>query len=415
MRLLLKMAWRNLWRSSRRTVLTASSMALGLALLLVFLGLGDGSHHQMIDAAVRLGSGHVVVQARGYQERRSVELTVGASTVAAVEEWASGALDGASRIGLPVRRVFGSGLLSSADGSSGVRVVGVEPDREATCSLFASKLTSGVFLKEGDLRGALLGQGLSRKLKARLGSRLVVMAQPAESTEFSSMMLRVRGVLRTGVDAFDESLLMTTLPAAQSLYGLADRVHQVAVILEHESLSGAWASNAREALPGVDVLSWDQADTEMARYVELDDAGNYLYNGIFFLVIAFMIFNTLLMSVLERRREFALLQALGVTPVAMFCLVMFEGVILALLGILAGLALGWPGHLYFKIYGLPLSVFTEQEFSVAGVVMDPILRSELSAGRVAGSMLVLLTLTCCLAIIPAWKAAARMDPKVLRS
>ena len=415
MKIILKLAWRNLGRNRRRTGLTVVTVALGLALLLVTLGLGDGSHLQMIDNAVRMGSGHVLIQRQGYQAHGGVQRALGEGTRSQVRAWIEQSTRDAPVPNL-VERVFASGLASSADGSTGVRIIGTQPGPESQASKFDEKLVDGEFLHPGAEDQAVVGAGVARKLRVGMGSKFVVLAQASGSSELQSRLFRVRGILQTGLDDLDQRLVIIPLEVAQKLLLLPGQVHQVAVFLEEVEAAGVLAQRGRNALPdSAEVLDWAEAMPELTEFIRMDDAGNYVFNGIFLLLIAFVVLNTLLMSALERSREYALLDALGLSPAGRFFMMFTEAVLLALLSTAAGLALGYGAHLYLESAGLPLEAFYEGEgeLSAAGAVMDPVLYSRLSAERVFVSGAVIVFLTLVLALAPAWRAGRRVSIQLL--
>lgn len=409
MTIVLTLAWRNLWRHAGRTVLTALGVALGLALLLVMLALGDGSHLQMIDSAARMGSGHVLVQAADYQRRRGIEMVVPGATAEEVAAWAW-RQPGVQAV---MPRIFASALLSSADGATGIALTGIRSEAEAQGSRFPSRVVSGRFLETADGNAAVIGSGVARLLRARIGSRVVVMAQGPASAEVRSSLLRVVGVLHTGLAEIDERLVLVPLGAARDLLVVAG-VHQIAVILGDQARAAPVAAAARGAFPALETLTWAQADPQLEVAIRLDDGGHYLINGIFFVIIGFMVLNTLLMSALERRREFALLGALGVSPRRRLAMVLAEAVMLTALALAAGLGLGLAGHAYFSLHGLPLAWFTERGMETAGVVLDPILYSSLTVRRVAGATAIVAALALLLSLLAARHAARPVDVGLLK-
>ncbi len=413
MKILVIIAWRNLWRNPRRTLLTAGTVALGLGLLLLFLGIGDGSHMAMIQNAVRLGGAHVGVQARGYQERGGLERLLTRHEIEQVTSWlASEAPELGVESVLP--RVFASGLASSADGATGVRVIGLDPARESGASFFDDKVTRGEFFTSTDQTMSVIGDGVARKLRLEPGEKFVLMAQAANSADIESLLLRVSGVMRTGLEDFDQATVLVPLATAQRLLNLDGRVHQVAIMLNGLDQATHVAERGRLRLPpAVEVLDWSALMPELRDFIKIDDGGSYVFNGLFFLIIAFMIANTLLMSVLERRREFALLDALGFSPRRRFLLVILEASWIAALSVVIGTLLGYAGHLYFHHKGLPLDWFYSGDVSAAGAVIDPIIYSQLSWTRILGAAGLVFGLTFVLSLLPAWRGARAEDVHLL--
>ena len=177
--LLVKIGWRNLWRNPRGTLLTALALGLGLALLLVSLGLLDGGHEQMVADAVRLGTGHVVIQAKGYQDTGSQELLLPAGVVSTTEEFLhTEAMKHVVRGMSP--RLLASGLLSSAANADGVSIMGVIPQEERTVSLIPQRIVEGTYLNDDQQSGVVIGAELARKLEVKIGSKVVLMTQAVQ-------------------------------------------------------------------------------------------------------------------------------------------------------------------------------------------------------------------------------------------
>ena len=438
-RLLLGLAWRNLWRHSRRTLLTVLALGLGLGLLLLSLGLGDGSHEQMIENGIKLGGGHVVVQAEGYQHSQSQDLLLPAQVLSTVDQ-----VLGADRALHSINpRLLASGLLSSAANASGVGIVGVQPHAEHAVSLIPQRMVAGSYLDGEQSSGLVIGAELAQKLKIRVGSRVVLMAQAvrpeadkanddahpptqqrASSTlqngtagEIQSGLFRVVGIFHTGLREVDAYLVHLLLSETQTFLGAGGRVGQIALFLRDASASAPTAEALRTRFSSieVEVLTWRQALAELARFVWLDDAFNYVMNGMILVMVALGVLNTMLMSVLERRYELGVCAAVGVQPVQLLTLVLYESVFLILLSLILGLILGLGGHWYFATYGLDMRTLVETDMPIAGTVFDPILYSSLSGTRILWAVSVVGALALLMAAYPAWKAARIELPGALRT
>lgn len=358
----------------------------------------------MIESAVRMGSGHVVIQAPGFQKRAGLDLTLDPEQVEAALKWSR---QERFEITSRVKRIFASGLASSADGATGVRIIGIEPSIESEASSFRDKVVSGDYLGDDDRNRVLIGRGVARKLDLKVGDKLVLMVQAAGTSEIQSRLVRVKGILFTGLDEFDQILLIARLVDCQSFLGLPDRVHQVALLVGDVDDAKSVAVQARASLSSAEVLSWDQAMPELAEFIKIDDGGNYVFHIMLFLLIGFMVLNTLLMSVLERRREFSLLDAMGLPAVGRFGMVLVEAFFIAALSVLVGLALGYSCHFYFHVYGLPLGLLYAGDLSAAGVAFDPVIYSHLSLGRLLEALGLVFGLTLALALFPAARAARK--------
>jgi ABC-type lipoprotein release transport system permease subunit len=409
-RTLLALAWRNLWRHRRRTVITASMIALGFALAVASIGIGDGAHNQMIRNAIRLGDGHLTIQPKGYlaSPGNHLYLRDGARLR---EHPVLTAVRGriAPRIALQV-------LAATAHNSIGAGLQGVAVAEDPFAAILRDRLVAGRWLEAGDGKGVLIGRKMADKLKAKVGSKVVVMAG-GDKGEVESRLGRVRGIFSAGVDALDGFVMLSGLEFARNLLPRGDvpppphAVTRLAVFLDDpDDAERLKAALGADSLPANAVaLDWQEMMPQLVNFIVLDDVGNYVWLMIILVVVLFGILNTILMSVLERTREFGLVRALGMRPRYLLVLVLIETLLLAVLAIAAGWAIGGLGHLYLAVYGIDLSSFSQQALTTAGAMMDPILKSELSWGRIAMLTTVIFVATLTSGLYPAFRAA-RISP-----
>jgi len=422
--LLVKIGWRNLWRNPRGTLLTALALGLGLTLLLVSLGLLDGSQQQMVANAVRFGTGDVVIQAQGYQDSASQELLLPAGVVSKTQEYLH-----TENLKHVVRgmspRLLASGLLSSAANASGVSLMGVIPREERTVSLIPQRIVEGKYLKDDQQSGVVIGSELAGKLAVKVGSKVVLMTQAVQPLrtgapdagggEMQSTLLRVSGIFRTGVQAIDAHVIQLPLPEAQALLGVPGRVTQVAVLLEREEDSLRVARDLRKQFTGVpvEVLPWRESMPGVAQLFLLDEAFNYVMNGVVLAMVGLGILNTILMRVLERRYEFGLCSALGLRPVQLAVMIIGESLALTTISLVLGLVLGLSAQHYFATAGLDLRWFFKSSLPTA-LVFDPIIYSRLSLTRIVSSVGIVFLTATVISIYPAYKAARTELPGALK-
>lgn len=422
--LLVKIGWRNLWRNPRGTLLTALALGLGLALLLISLGLLDGSHEQMVGNGVRFGTGHVVIQAQGYQDTGSQELLLPAQVVSTTEEFLqTEAMKHVVRGVSP--RLLASGLLSSPANAAGVGIMGVIPQEERAVSLIPQRIVEGTYLTDDTHSSVVIGTELARKLKVKIGAKVVLMTQAVQQPDteatdgageaMQSTLPRVSGIFRTGIQAIDAHIIHLSLPEAQALLGVPGRVTQVAVLLEREGDSLMVAMGLRKQLAGipVEVLPWRESMPRLAQLFLLDEAFNYVMNGVVLTMVGLGILNTILMRVIERRYEFGLCSALGLRPVQLAVMIIGESLALTALSLSLGLVLGLGVHHYFATSGLDLRWFFKSSLPFA-LVFDPIIYSRLSLSRIAWSVSIVFTMATVISLYPALKAARTELPDALK-
>ena len=422
--LLVKLGWRNLWRNPRGTLLTALALGLGLTLLLVSLGLLDGSQQQMVANAVRFGTGDVVLQAQGYQDNPSPELLLPAGVESKSQEYLHTEVLKHVVQGMSPR-LLASGLLSSAANASGVSLMGVIPREERTVSLIPQRIVEGKYLNDNQQSGVVIGAELASKLAVKVGSKVVLMTQAVQSPgteapdagggEMQSTLLRVRGIFRTGVQAIDAHVIQLPLPEAQALLGVPGRVTQVAVLLEREGDSLRVARGLRKQFTGVpvEILPWREAMPAVAQLFLLDEAFNYVMNGVVLAMVGLGILNTILMRVLERRYEFGLCSALGLRPVQLAVMIIGESLALTTISLVLGLVLGLSAQHYFATAGLDLRWFFKSSLPTA-LVFDPIIYSRLSPARIVSSVGIVFLTATVISIYPAFKAARTALPGALK-
>jgi len=422
--LVVKIGWRNLWRNPRGTLLTALALGLGLALLLISLGLLDGLHEKMVGDGVRFGSGHVVIQARGYQDTGSQELLLPVPVVTTTAEFLhTEPMKHLVRGMSP--RLLASGLLSSAANAAGVGIIGVLPQQERAVSLIPSRIVEGTDLSDDKRSGIVIGVELARKLEVKIGAKVVLMTQAVQQpgTEgavageggMQSTLLRVSGIFRTGVQAIDAHIIHLPMAVAQTLLGVPDRVTQVAILLEREGDSLMVARELRKQLAGlpVEVLPWRESMPRLVQIFRLDQAFNYIMNGVVLAMVGLGILNTILMRVLERHYEFGLCKALGLRPLQLAGMIIGESLALTTISLAVGLAMGSSAHYYISTFGLDLNWLFESG-APSAFVFDPIIYSRLSLRRIATSVSIVFLTATVISFYPAFKAARTELPDALK-
>lgn len=404
-RALFLLAFRSVGRNTRRSALTATAMALGLALLIFFRGIAEGVHEQWIDSAVRLSTGHVAIQAPEYLETGRLEHRLDSTQVARIV----GALqdpDAAQQVKAWSERLTVSGLASSAASALPVEIHGVDPAQERRFSALIGQLKEGDYLESGDRLRAYVGAGLARRLQLDVGSRFVLTAQTAAG-DVEGQLVRVAGIFETGIEEIDQGVVDVPLETVRSWLGVPGAATTVAVLLGSSRDTEAAVRRLRTALDGtqgIRVLSWREASPEMDAAVRIDDYGDYMFHVVLFAIIALAILNAILMSVLGRQREFGLLQALGLTGGQTALVVLGEGLFLTAASGLVGMALGFGFTWGFFRNGLDLSAFM-QGMTASGGIIDPIAVPIFRYNQILLSLLSIAVIGILASLYPAFRAS----------
>ena len=405
---LLRLAARGVLREARRSLLTASAMALGLALLMFSRSLADGGHEDWIDAGVRMGAGHVLVQAPGHRESGSLDDRL-SQAQARASLVALGRLRGRLSPLATTVRLSTSGLASSASSAVPAVIQGVDPTVEPGFSHVVERLADGRYLEEDDRLAAYVGTAMAERLGLSLGSRFVLTAQSTEG-EIKGQLVRVVGTFRTGLTEVDEGVVHIPIATARSWLVAEGAVTTVGAILQDSRAvpEVVHELEAELADEGVRVLSWREAYPELNAAVRIDDYGDFVFHGILFGIVALAVLNTVLMSVLYRKREFGVLQALGLTPAETGLVVFVEGLLLTALAGVVGMALGVAVTWVLFRDGLDFSSLMDQDFTFSGIVLDPVIVPEFRMVHLLQSVLSIAVVGIAASIYPAYRAT-RID------
>ncbi len=413
---LFMLAWRNLWRHRRRTLITLSSIAIGFGLAVLSIGIGDGSHNSMVRNAIKLGEGHITVQPRGYLEAPANHVYIADGKTLAqrlAELGVAGKVQ--PRISLQV-------LASTANNSVGAALEGMRSEHDPRVAMLQPMLVEGNWLEAGDHRGVLIGDGMARKLKAKIGSKIVLMAGK-RGGDSQAQLGRVRGIFDSQVNELDDFLVLSDLAFARFfLEGegadpALEPVTRFAVFLDDEGTMPYWKGRLREGIATADVvaLDWQEMMPQLVQFIVVDDAGNYVFLSLIQMLVVFGIVNTVLMSVLERTREFGLLRALGLSRRHLLLLVFCESLLLSVLAVVSGWCVGGGLHLWFSRHGIDFSSVMAGGTEIMGTFMDPVVFTELSGGRVLQLTTIIFIATLASGIYPAIKAARVTPVQALRT
>lgn len=401
-----RIAWRNLLRNRRRTLITSFSVAFGVLLSVTFTASGDYSYTNMIDSSATLGFGHLTIEPWGYNDTPSLS-----KKMADAEQIRQSILL-LPEVQSAYIRIIGQAMFASGAKSIGGQVIGIDPEVEnGTHNIFIKSIVSGELFRDGNSRGALIGSRMAEKLRLRPGKKLIYTLTD-RTGEIVSGICRVGGIFTTGEDSADSSIILLPINQLRKVLNYeADDASMVSIFIKDQRRTEE-VKTQLEAIrqdPANDVLTWHQTQAELAGLIAIDRAGNYLMQGLVGLLIAAGILNTIMMSVMERTREFGMMMAVGMSSWQIMALVITESFLIAILGLLMGVILTTPWYLYMVKIGIDLSSQIGDDYSTAGVLIDPVLKFRLfreSALAIIGGV---FCLTMLAGIFPAFKAG-RVPP-----
>ena len=400
--MLLTLAFRNLWRNRRRTLLTLSAMVVSAALLILALGVFSGMFRDMLASATEQYYGHLVLAHPEYHLRRDLfaHLPADIADQSAIEEEAE--ITGKS----PRLRSFG--LLSHRETSQPVELLGIIPELEQQVTSLQQQLTAGHYPTEDEYNGALIGRGLARKMKVKAGDELVFVTQAADGS-IGNDLLTVSGIFATGDSRHDNNLVLAPLPWLQQVLVLPGRIHEVAMVVADPMAAAQIADRLNPQLSeNIEILDWGDLLPEMREVIAAYDVSRMIIVTILYMATGLGILNTFFMSVMERTREFGILMAQGMRPWTIRGLVLLETLLLSCIALAVGLLCGAIMTLYMQQVGIDLSGYITPVTYAGGTIL-PRLHAVFESGNflVPAGMLMLVSLFA--GFLPA-NRAARLDP-----
>jgi len=402
----LQLGWRNLWLHPLRTVLTATALGVGIAALTFLSAMDDGWMQQIKTNFALTMTGHIQIHAEGFEDSRRLTRRIDAP------EQVMDAIAALTGIQTLTRRVRVSGLASSAGANAGALIYGVEPETERQLSRLATFVSAGDWLQAKDHRAAVLGDGLANRLNIGIGDKLVLMAA-IPGGDIASEVFRVRGLIHSGVMDVDDMSVIVPLRSAQQWLDLGHAVTDIVVRADSFERVTPLSESLKTVLAGqkLEVLRWFDIDPMAQQWADFADAYTWIVLLIVIIVVLAEVLNTMLMSMHERVREFGLMGALGVMPSQVFAMVVWETVILVLIGGVGGFAIGGGLSLWYGEYGIDLSQFA---IAFSFMYMDPVVHPLLQADSVLRILGASLFGAIIAGLIPAWKASQLEPASALR-
>jgi ABC-type lipoprotein release transport system permease subunit len=367
---LLQLAWRNLWRNPRRTLIAMSAIGFGYAMLLFVACLMAGLRQQMIESGTALVVSDIQVHAPAYYPNRPIHQTLGGQKGTNVSALVA-TIAADPRVYAASPRVYGYGLASAADQSAGAEIIGVVPNQEQKVTVLQTQIVKGSYLTDQMPKGIVMGDKFATTIGVGVGSEIILLTQAADGS-MGNDLYTIAGIFHTGLDSMDRGLVLMPLATLQELLRLPPvRIHEVAIklhdITEATTAAAALGVQLSKTLP-VRVRAWPELVPELADYVQFNRSVTFILFFIFFLLAVIGIVNTMLMAVIERTRELGMLMAVGMRPVQVVSLILAEAAGLAAASLVLGGAIGAPLLWYLQEHGLDLGRAID-EFSLVGVVV----------------------------------------------
>ncbi|HCQ98237.1 MAG TPA: hypothetical protein DIU48_02365 [Acidobacteria bacterium] len=401
---------RNLGRNPKRTILTALGLAVGFFTSVVMVGWTQGLMNEMVDNATGLVGGQIEIHDAEFLPERSLYDTIGGRDGIDVEQLIARVSED-ERIVAAAPRVYAGGLLSSGDATLAGMLMGVDPEREVALSRFLDDLVTGRLPQPGR-NELVVGTEMARQLESDIGDEVVVVAPGADGSMGNDLFTLV-GTYRTGLVEIDSAFAVLPVQDLQALVVLDEsRIHEVVVSTEDpwlaEELAAVVAATLEGETPGAAVIPWTELAPAIVEYTALVDVFYFVIIVIVFGLAIFGVANTMLMATYERRREFAVMLAVGTTPRGVVQSVLYEAAALGLFSLALGVAITWPVMVWWHNAPPDLTGLVG-DIEMMGSVVSLTMRVEYDMGFTTVAAVALMLTALLSALYPAFRAS-RVPP-----
>ncbi len=405
MRTNIKLAWRNLWRNRRRTVIAISSIIFSVLLASWMRSMQEGSYSSMIDNVVQYYSGYLQVQDTAFWDERTLENSMEIAPELKKE------IEKKPDVTLVSHRLESFALAANHEQSKPAMVLGIEPEEEDNITNISAKITRGSFLKPGD-DGVILAKGLAGFLNLDVGDTLVMLGQGYHGISANGLF-RVNGILDHPNQQFNKRLVYMDLKNARDFYSAYGLSTALVVMTDDHYKVNSIKKNIEAILPPqYKVLTWIEMQPEVEQLIQSDRAGGIIMLGILYLVIAFGMFSVIMMMVKERQREFGVSHAIGMKKRKLSVVVVLETLFIGIAGCAAGLVISYLFCLYF--FHNPLPITGETGTAMAQYGMEPYMFFSLKPSLFYNQMILVFFISVFISLFPIYNISRLKITNALR-
>jgi len=406
MNLYLRLAWRNIWRHRRRTVIIVLAMGLSLGMMMFYDGLMDGFNNAIAGNAVRVLGGNVQVHAEGYREKVDSNPLLPLTDDMAVVQAALAQ----PNVIAASRRIQTGGLISNREGAFTMAIIGIDAEAEAPVSLIAEHIVDGRYVENTDEDTILIGKGLADALSIKVGDRITMVGSDIHKQNRQRTMT-VIGIYDIGIPSMEKATSYISLAEAQNLFGLRDQSTEVQITLKRVGTESAIVNALTPLLPGYEVESWANNYPELGNAVGRKNIVMDIFSVIIVMIAGIGILNLLMMAIYERTREIGLLGAMGLKPREIATTFILEGALIGFVGVIAGIVMGLMINLSLMQVGMDYSQFagiTDYMALISGKVYPT-----LGVSKLPMRAIIIFVIAALAALVPAIIASRREPSEAL--
>ena len=406
MKELAKIAWRNIWRNKRRTLLTMASIFLAAFLSLFTRSMQLGSYANMIDNAVKLSTGYLQIHKTGYWKNKSIDkIFINSDTLLSkIKNY-----EGVTAV---MPRLESFALTSSGKHTKGSFVFSIDPSIEDSVNNLSEKITSGEYLADNDDQ-IIVSSKLAEYLQVQVGDTLVMLGQGYHGIT-AAAQFRIKGIFHFPIPDLNNKLVYITLKTGQDFYGAYNRVTSYSIMLNNPNkMDEIKASLTKELGNKYEVMSWQELNRALVQAIESDNAGGIIMLGILYMVIGFGMFGTVMMMTMERRKEFAVMIAVGMQRIKLFFVIFIETLMIGTVAIFISIVAALPFLSYLHNNPVPLTGDLAEAYIAFGV--DPVLPFSIDPGIFINQTVTIIIIALIVVLYPLSKVLKLDILKSMRS
>ena len=389
----IKLAWRNLWRNKKRTLIAAASVFFAVLLSLLMRSMQTGYYDYMINASVRMYTGYIQIHGKDYWEKKSLDESMMLDKDQLTE------LKNIKGITLTVPRFETYSLISHGNKTKVVQVTGINPQLENELTDLKKKVVSGEYLSDSS-KGIILAQGLAEILKVGVGDSVVIYGQGYHGVT-AAAQIPIIGIVKFTLPELNKTFTYLSLPYAQWLFSAPGRLTSLSVMINNPKEIDNIKSEIKKIFnTKYEVMDWAELSPELVQSIQIDNASGIIMLGILYIVIAFGIFGTIMMMTAERVKEFGILISVGMKKWKLGLVTLFETLFVSFLGVITGAVVSIPILLYFKANPIPLT--GEYAEAILAFGFEPILPFAVYPGMFFAQIWTVLAIAIVSAIYPIW-------------
>lgn len=392
--MLIRLAWKNVWRSHYRSLVVITAITLGVWAGIFLYGFFFGMFDQRVRDVIENETSHIQIHQQHYRDDYDVHLYIPGGQKVLEKIKADTVVKAATG------RIICSGMIASPETGAGVRINGIDPIDEEQVTKLKEKIKEGGYFSEDLHTPIIISRKTADKLKVKLHSKIVLTFQAANG-EITSGAFRIAGIFHSNNSAYDEGNVFVRRDELKAMVGDSIGFHEIAVLLKDKGSMDATEKRYQTAWPGQMVESWREIVPEIAVIVDMFDQLMGIFMLIILLSLAFGIVNTMLMAIMERTREIGMLMAIGMNKTKIFFMIAYETVYLALIGGPTGLLLGYLTIQFFSKRGIDLASFSK---ALAGFGISNMVYPQMAAHNYYDIFLEVIFVALLASIYPAYKA-----------